>query len=156
MQFAGKVIVAGIALALAACTTTPPAAEAPTDASFAWGCWVAKDEPGGRINGFLRLLKDGPDGNVYKGYLHDVRGSDMIPMLHISIARDGSRATVIRGGETIDFASAAAAGPSLQFKSATPHQKGSLSISGGNDELSLTVRLGQETRTFEGERDGCD
>lgn len=150
-------------LALGACastqdTPTPSASTtAPTDASFVWGCWVSKDEPGGRITGFLRLLKDGQDGKVYQGYLHDVRGSDMIPMAHLSLARDGTRAVVIRGGETIEFKPAEPRnGPGLQFKSSTPGQRGSLSLSGGNEQLYLEIRLGPELRTFEGERDGCD
>jgi hypothetical protein len=156
MRIVGKIIAVATAMALAACASAQPP-EAPTDASFAWGCWVAKDEPGGRIQGFLRLLKDGPEGKVYQGYLHDVRGSDMIPMLHISLARDGSGATVVRSGETIAFIPAGTAtGGGLQFKSATPGQRGSLSISGGNDRLSLEIRLGSSIRTFEGERDGCD
>ena len=162
MQIGGKIIAAAFGLALAACQSAPAAPTAapnpatPGDASFAWGCWVAKDGPGGHINGFLRLLKDGAEGKVYQGYLHDVRGNDMIPMLHVSITRDGTRATVIRSGEEIEFTPRASTGNGLEFRSVKPGQKGSLSISGGNDQLSLTIRLGAQIRTFEGERDGCD
>lgn len=155
MRIGGKIIAAAAALALAACQSAP-APRTPADASFAWGCWVSKDEPGGRITGFLRLLKDGPDGKLYKGYLHDVRGSDMIPLLHISLARDGSRAVVIRSGESIEFAPVPTTAHGLYFKSRTPGQRGSIAISGGGERLSLSVQLGSELRTFEGERDGCD
>jgi hypothetical protein len=162
MQLGGKIIAAAFGLALAACASAPSASTVTPNpatasaASFAWGCWVAKDEPGGRIQGFLRLLKDGAEGKVYQGYLHDVRGSDMIPMLHLTIARDGTRATVIRSGEEIAFTPSVSTGNGLHFKSATPGQKGSLSISGSNDLLSLTIQLGDQISTFEGERDGCD
>ena len=159
MRIGGKIIAASVGLALAACTSAPTA-ETPRDASFTWGCWVAKDQPGGRIHGFLRLLKDGPDGKLYQGYLHDVRGSDMIPLLHLSLARDGSGATVVRDGRTTDYA------PSDALQIATPDKTprleltsmdGSrLSLTGGEDYLGLTIQTGDHVAMFEFERDGCD
>lgn len=162
MHIGGRTIVAGMALALTACASVPAEpAIAPADASFAWGCWVSKEEPGGRIHGFLRLLKDGPDGKLYEGYLHDVRGSDMIPLLHLSLARDGSGATIARDGQTITYAPVEATelpapgggGPGLQFAAANGER---LSLMGGNDHLSLLVHTGDRLAIREFERDGCD
>ena len=155
MPIGGNIIAAAAGLALAACTSTD-AAMPPNDASFAWGCWVSKDERGGRILAFLRLLKDGPDGKLYEGYLHDVRGSDMIPALHLSLARDGTRATVVRNVETIEFITKESVEGGLMFKSATPGKTGSLSIAEGNEKLFLTFRLGPDNQTYAFERDGCD
>lgn len=154
MRIGGKIIAAAIGLTLAACQAAPSTASA--DASFAWGCWVAKDEPGGRIHGFLRLLKDGPDGKLYEGYLHDVRGSDMIPVLHLAIARDGSHATVVKNGETTEFTKAGPINSGLTFKSSTPGKAGALSLAQGNEMLRLTLQIGAENNTYAFERDGCD
>lgn len=161
MRIGGRTIVAGMALALTACAsgTTAPAV-ARSDASFAWGCWVSKEEPGGRIHGFLRLLKDGPDGKLYEGYLHDVRGSDMIPLLHLSLTRDGSGATIVREGHPTTYAPVEATmlpvpdrGPGLQFVAANGDR---LSLMGGDDHLSLIVQTGDRPAIHEFERDGCD
>ncbi|RZL80122.1 MAG: hypothetical protein EOP29_04265 [Rhodococcus sp. (in: high G+C Gram-positive bacteria)] len=156
-----KIIAASMALAVAACSSAPATpAVAPTDASFAWGCWVSKEEPGGRIHAFLRLLKDGPDGKLYEGYLHDVRGSDMIPLLHLSLARDGSGATIVRDGHPTTYAPVEAAevpvpgeSPRLHFAAANSDR---VSLLGGNDHLSLTIHTGRRLAIHEFERDGCD
>lgn len=155
MRSVRNITLAVTALALAACAS-PPAPEATNNADFAWGCWVAKDEPGGRALGFLRLLKEGPEGQAYAGYLHDVRGDEMIPALRLTILRNGMSAVVVRDGNTTEFASNGPRGRRIDFESATPGLTGSLSISGGNDRLALAIQIGSDGFAYTFERDGCD
>src|SRR5687767_3911956 len=91
-------------LAIAACASAE-AKVARQSMDFAWGCWIAHEKSSDRVTGFLRLLTNSPNRNVYAGYLHSVRGSEMHVVLHLSIAGDGSRVVMVRGGETFEFMS---------------------------------------------------
>jgi hypothetical protein len=153
------------ALTLSACAQTPAThADAAADrAGFVWGCWVAKEEPGGRILAFLRLLKDGPDGKFYEGHLHHVTGNDMTPALHLAVARDGSHATVTKADAAVTFRSGSTRDAvtsdgrrQIQFRSETPGAPGALVLAANEDRLLLTLQLGADVETFDGERDGCD
>ena len=155
MQNGRNITLAMTTLALTACASTP-APIAASNAEFVWGCWVAKDEPGGRILGFLRLLKDGPESQAYRGYLHDARGDEMTPVLRLTILSDGLSAVVVRDDDITEFASNGPIGRSVQYISATPDKPGSLAISGGDDRLSLGLQLGSEGFAYTFERDGCD
>ena len=155
VQSGRNITLAMTAFAFTACASTP-APEATGNAEFVWGCWVAKDAPGGRALSFLRLLKDGPEGRSYRGYLHDVRGDEMIPVLRLTVLRDGMSAAVVKDGDITEFASNGPQGHSLQFISSTPDKTGRLEITGGNDRLSLGLQLGSEGFAYTFERDGCD
>lgn len=144
-----------VALMLTACASAP----IPDDrgsADFVWGCWVSKDEPGGRALAFLRLLKDGPDAQSYRGHLHDVRGNEMIPAMRFTILRDGMYAAVVDGSETTEFASNGPIGRRIDYQSATPGHPGSLTLTGGDDQLAIHLQLGTDRYTYAFERDGCD
>jgi hypothetical protein len=149
-----------LGMALAACANAPP--EPPTqNAEFARGCWVEKDRAGGRVNAFLRLLPDGPDRPTYSGHLQFVRGIRPGPEIVISVARDGSRASMTMDRGNVAFvadprgASAGDEGRKLTF-SETSNDGGSMILEGREDRLSLKVFSRLRTLSFDGERDGCD
>lgn len=146
-------------MGLGACASVSrpaPVNPATGDAEFVWGCWVSKDEPGGRVLAFLRLLKDHPESRAYRGYLHDVRGDEMIPVLRFTILRDGTHAAVVDGAETTEFASNGPVGQRIDYLSATPGQPGNFTLSGGDDRLAITLQLGSNSFAYTFERDGCD
>jgi hypothetical protein len=149
-------------LAIAACASAE-AKVARQSMDFAWGCWIAHEKSSDRVTGFLRLLTNSPNRNVYAGYLHSVRGSEMHVVLHLSIAGDGSRVVMVRGGETFEFMSDRTAAMvttddrhKAEFVSLTRGKPGGVSLSGGEGKLSLVVQMGDVVEAFHGERGGCD
>jgi hypothetical protein len=149
-------------LALAGCAGTP-AAPLKQDIEFVRGCWVEKDKGDGRINAFLRLLPDGPEGAVYTGHLQYVRGIRPGPEIRIAIARDGTHASATIGGVSGDFPADPAVSPvmddgsrRIMFSGIANGRPGAITAAGKEERLLLDVTSGMSHLTFDGERDGCD
>jgi hypothetical protein len=161
--------VQNLAAALAALTAgacASPNAPIPqaSDAAFLRGCWVAKDEPGGRVAGFLRLLPDGPDGDSYRGDFR--RAADGYLIASFRFARDGSAASFRYGWakdadtykRSDDVNMAWADHPAAYIVWDEVSDSGArLEASVENEQLAITEGAdGISARVFSGERDGCD
>lgn len=146
---------------LTACIRSP-APPVTQDVEFVRGCWVDKDATDGRINALLRLLPSESEGLEYSGYLEYVRGIRPGPQIRISIARDGTYASVTQNGERIDILAVADTTPvtkegarRIVFDSDNS-RTARLEVAGTTDRLSMTVINGLNTLGFNGQRDGCD
>jgi hypothetical protein len=149
------------------------------DIEFLRGCWVAKDQPGGRVTGFLRLLPASPEGPAYEGDVQVLMGNLMRSTMRLSFARDGSAMTMARagGGQVLPADPSATTATLTASPSASetaglpgttylltyatyPGQEGTPWIAAGGDADRLTIYSGVgPSRTadlFSGERDGCD
>lgn len=176
MRDARKIAI-GLAAALTAlaagCATGPH--PSPSQIDFVWGCWVQKEEPGGTIQAFLRLLPD-QEKSRYAGSLTQIphRGAEV----SLSFARDGDTATLgyLLGGPDENGGFKAQAQDFLRrdltrgprsgadqhlaaFRSV--HTNKLLIAEGTSDRLKIawesTGRKPEpEDLIFDGERDGCD
>jgi hypothetical protein len=141
-------------LALAACAG-PPALGVKQDVDFMRGCWVAKDAPGGRVTGFLRLLSPEPEADVLAGFSQTVSGSMVRNRFGFTLARNGSQlAIAYPDGSTTIYRrqpdDAATGGAVFAAEGA-----GRVILSGGDDRIDIRPDDGGPA-LFSGERDGCD
>lgn len=144
------------ALSLAACASAAVNVAA-DDAQFVWGCWVAKDEPGGPPVAFLRLL---PDGTGYAGHLTNVRGGKWDVRARYTFARDGSQVILApTGGEATVFLRTqgvmAPRPPVGAARLTYSDGRQQLEVEGGDATLLIVRRDGQ-AHIWAFERDGCD
>lgn len=149
-----------MAAALAACVSTPATPER-QDVDFVRGCWVDKDATDGRIDALLRLLPAEPDALEYSGDLDYVRGIRPGPQIGISIARDGTHASVTQNGERTDLPAIAdttsiAKGSRQIVFGSIDSRTTRLEVAGTADTLTMTVFNGVSTLGFNGQRGGCD
>lgn len=157
-------------LALAACAGAPAPIQQ-GDVSRVHGCWVEKSRQDGRVDAFLRLLPDRTGAATYTGGLSHVRGIKPSPPIAVTIARDGSRVTIVGPGSGYGPPSesfvaarpdwAPADGAWLVYRTETAPTL-FLLIEATGEALRIATTLGPEqgpialSPIFEGERDGCD
>lgn len=154
---AAKIVASLACAAFTACASNQPPQVGSID--FARGCWVQKDEPGGNVEAFLRLLPDPINREKLSGHLQFVNGDVTTTNFQISIT--GADATVTRDNETLEYELY----PIIQnYAGGTKHtsyvqdgdERGGLSISSLTDKLSLRMFSADKIYRFNGERDGCD
>ncbi len=167
-------MIAGAALlAAAGCSIQPASLPADMDIDFVRGCWVQKEEPGGKIQAFLRLL---PEGDMLSGQIADVGAGGWDAGAAFAFSRTGASAT-FRGPAMPEQAEHTRIDPSrlaANFDWARPQFSGRLAAyaeappsrsflfaEGENDRLSIwAVSAGPDAtlilKLFDGERDGCD
>lgn len=137
-----------------------PASPLLRDVDFVRGCWVEKNAQDHRIDALLRLL---PDGSEYAGRLEYVRGIRPGPEIRVSVARDGTSASVTRNGERFDLPAeiTASSGPGdvsrrIVFSGTTNGRYARIEVTGKSHGLAMTILDGVSMLAFDGERDGCD
>jgi hypothetical protein len=175
---AGTSRIAALTCSVALLVTTGCQTGAPKqDVEFLRGCWVAKEAPGGKVTGFLRLLPVTVDSPTYEGDVQVLMGNLMRSTMRLSFARDGSTMTMTRvgGGQVLPADPTAqpvelAAAPSDAFGEELPKSKhratyangqpamsGIVAESEGEDIAIYMMAGGQRAADlFRGERDGCD
>jgi hypothetical protein len=164
---------ASAAIMLAGCQTAATAMPGIVqDVEFLRGCWVQKDEPGGRALGFLRLLPEGVDGPVYRGDLMEVGlAGDTISPGAFGFSRDGSSMTMRIGEErtettlphgrlTLDYPEPAR-GKRAVFGGTRPDGSRAPFVIAESDGEHLWIFFASQSgRSIQGlvgmERDGCD
>jgi hypothetical protein len=161
MQIA-RILCAALAGALLAGCANTAASPLKPNVDFVRGCWLERNPRDGRIDAFLRLLPDGPDGANYVGELEYTRGIKPGPKFRITIARDGTRASGVIRDVVIEFKPDLSASPAVygsQYAAFSAHvdgRAGSLVVVGGKDRLSLKMTDGVTDVGINGAHDSCD
>lgn len=172
MNIARKIVSALVLFVASACAMSGPSLRA-TEIEFVWGCWVAKNTPGGQPLAFLRLLPS-EDRSSYVGHLQNLEFESS--RLFFGFKRDGSYAELSSplGDDSLDVIP----GHVRKMYSRIRHPAGQV---GARDHLAVfsdlhvpgetlviealgerlrisegTVAQGPVRPLFDGERDGCD
>jgi hypothetical protein len=142
------------------------------DVEFLRGCWVQKDEPGGRAVAILRLLPERANGPAYRGEVMATDpGGGMSSAGAFGFSRDGSIMTIRigpDGGETslphgkltADYPEAPR-GKRAVFGGRRPDGSPAVFVVAEGDDQHLSIFFASQSgRSIQNivamERDGCD